>query len=701
MRIHRDAGLPPARSRLVRVLAGLVSAGSLAVLAAACAAAAGTADPAARPSRAFVSLSLPSDTLTEPMEITSRNGVLDVTLAAVFRTMVVPDSFANGTLVSNTYNLRTYQVMQANGIDYSDSARYGFPGPTLRVFRGDSVHVVLLNQMWDTTTSPTNPADDTTNTACANYDAANGDTITDHFEDCFHGSNWTNIHFHGMHVTPDSVGDDVLLMIPPGGRHEYGFRIPHNQSPGTHWYHPHKHGSVALQVLNGMSGALIVDGGPLDSVADANRMTERLIALQQIDTMPNLMLSQSNGQHFLVNGQVAPVIVMAPGEVQRWRIVNENVSRTNTFEIYIADSTGIEPTLYEVARDGVAFADTNYAWAGTPAPDDSVLMAPGNRLDLFVQAPGNGGIFSVNTRLVSHAVPRDRSRKPLPGRPLGSTATSVATAPSPTAANTFYVMVDPTLPASTSRLPASLPPLPGFLANLPGTMDVAQILADTANLPVIVFADSGFSPDHQNPTRYFLGTQPDPWMKFSSTTTYVPETGLGTPRPMVLDSVQTWKVENRSTSTNHPFHIHINPFQVIDVFYPQGTADPNAMLYAQLDSAAQVRGAPIWLDVIPLPLPQIDTVTEDLFQRIDTIPGYVLIRQAYQPLLNADGSVCTDCGDPTGWFVMHCHILGHEERGMMQVLEIVNPGQQPSPPPQPGGSGSSSAAPAAGRSHRH
>jgi FtsP/CotA-like multicopper oxidase with cupredoxin domain len=140
---------------------------------------------------------------------------------------------------------------------------------------------------------------------------------------------------------------------------------------------------------------------------------------------------------------------------------------------------------------------------------------------------------------------------------------------------------------------------------------------------------------------------------------------------MVLADTQTWKVENQSAAANHPFHIHINPFQVMDVVY--GSGDPMAPLYAQLESAA-AGGNPIWLDVLPLPKPFKDASGT-------TVPGYAIIRQAYEPFRNADGSPCTNCGDPTGWFVMHCHILGHEERGMMQVLQIVRPGEQPTPPP--------------------
>jgi FtsP/CotA-like multicopper oxidase with cupredoxin domain len=199
---------------------------------------------------------------------------------------------------------------------------------------------------------------------------------------------------------------------------------------------------------------------------------------------------------------------------------------------------------------------------------------------------------------------------------------------------------------SVSTLPDALPPLPGFLDNLPGPLDPDSI--DTAGMPVVVFADSAFGNQSQtDPTRFFIGTVREPNQKFGPTV-YVPENAAGAPLPMRLDSVQTWKVVNQSLATNHPFHIHVNPFQVIQVVYPQGAADPNAPFYAELNAAAASNRAPVWLDVVALPLPDASDPTGN--------PGYVIIRQRY--------------ADFTGQYVMHCHILGHEERGMMQLLAV-------------------------------
>jgi FtsP/CotA-like multicopper oxidase with cupredoxin domain len=55
--------------------------------------------------------------------------------------------------------------------------------------------------------------------------------------------NMTNLPFHGLHVSPDAPGDDVLTMMAmPGESLHYTVHIPADQPPGLHWYHTHPHG---------------------------------------------------------------------------------------------------------------------------------------------------------------------------------------------------------------------------------------------------------------------------------------------------------------------------------------------------------------------------------------------------------------------------------------------------------------------------
>ncbi|HYW11005.1 MAG TPA: multicopper oxidase domain-containing protein [Longimicrobium sp.] len=604
-----------------------------------------------------------ADSLREPLMVRSVGGILTATLEVDMASLAVPDSAGQKMLDLRAFRLASTTDPAYRGADSLFTPR--FPGPTFRVQRGDLVRILLVNKLPEL-----GPQD--SNDACEKTPLAPGN-IPDVFQSCFHGPNLTNIHYHGMHVTPDStstvVGDDVLMAIAPGTQLQYSFRVPQNQSPGTHWYHPHKHGSVALQVTNGMAGAFIVEDSTtgVDSIALQHGMIDHVIAVQQVAENTGMYTGQGlDGSPPLVNGQYQPTVYMAPGEVQRWRIVNENTTKTSkTFDIGFYDyAAKDEPALFDVARDGVQFAPDNY---DSRTPDIGLHMAPGQRLDVFVRAPLAAGehLFQV-----SHNGGAGRgSRNPsLPNDTdlVNTNASPRADAPPVVV---LKVVVDPALRGRNTYLPPTIPPQLPFLS---GELGAAR---DTA---VVVFTDSLF----RSPTQFYLGSRLNPFQRWNDNTVFVPSNAAGTAMPMVLGETQTWKVVNDSENgINHPFHIHINPFQVNRIVYPLGTNDPFYQTYEQLNAAA-ARGTPIWLDVLPLPLPRTDTtlVPRDS-GKVDTVltrvEAYAMITQKYDRF---EGCKDDQCGLPVGYFVMHCHILGHEERGMMQVLQVVEPGEPVSPP---------------------
>jgi FtsP/CotA-like multicopper oxidase with cupredoxin domain len=82
-------------------------------------------------------------------------------------------------------------------------------------------------------------------------------------EECATGpcGNMSNLHFHGLHVSPERPQDDVLtMMVMPGETLEYKVVVPSYSPPGLYWYHTHPHGESARQGLDGMSGAIVVEG---------------------------------------------------------------------------------------------------------------------------------------------------------------------------------------------------------------------------------------------------------------------------------------------------------------------------------------------------------------------------------------------------------------------------------------------------------
>src|SRR5438132_8206016 len=150
----------------------------------------------------------------------------------------------------------------------------------------------------------------------------------------------TNLHFHGLHVSPNAPQDDVLdMMASPGEMLHYSVEVPPQQPPGLYWYHTHSHGESYVQDLDGMSGVIVVEGIER-YVPEVAKMRERILVLRDL-VLPNdpaerkkVMASvamqtthcgsaeEGPERAFTINGNVRPQIDISPGERQFWRIVN-------------------------------------------------------------------------------------------------------------------------------------------------------------------------------------------------------------------------------------------------------------------------------------------------------------------------------------------------------------------------------------------
>src|SRR6202453_4009074 len=131
--------------------------------------------------------------------------------------------------------------------------------------------------------------------------------------------NMTNLHFHGLHVSPNAPGDDVLsMMAMPGQSLHYIVDVPADQPPGLYWYHTHPHGESYQQELDGMSGAIVIDG--IDRyVPDVRSMKERILVLRDAELHEHDAASSSLKER----GQFSPAACgAATGEPQRIFTVN-------------------------------------------------------------------------------------------------------------------------------------------------------------------------------------------------------------------------------------------------------------------------------------------------------------------------------------------------------------------------------------------
>ena len=568
------------------------------------------------------------------------------------------------------------------------------------------------------------------------------DNTGDEMPNCLHGSTTSNLHFHGTHTTPSTTGDNILLFIRPAlrkgdvldptekevsenfksffdqcelkgppalwkqmpedwqkqqerlltaydasaggkqqlwkankemidkglwpqyqiGAYPYCFKLPAfpeykykdtepvkvtmGQAPGTHWYHAHKHGSTALNVANGIIGALIIEG---DYDKDLHKfysqgLKEQVLVLEQLSNNPFVLLLGGRPDTS-VNGQLNPVVRMKKNEVQLWRIINGAFLNQLEFTGFAQgtnhDVCNKSPETCvnwrQIAQDGVQLEWDNYKTFG--AQDNPFTMAPANRVDLLVKAPNQAGPYAL--QVVAQ-----------PGN-SDNTASTLLTVQVEESA------VDPPMDFITKK--TDFPVFPqSFLKDIPEPLIKREL----------VFG-GGFNTIDGKPFNAHHLNQ-----------------------VMLLNTDEEWTVKNQGTNKQHPFHIHVNPFQIVELFQPNSAEakdknDPEC--YA--DPAKPETWKPckkylsrinlqppfVWWDTFAIPTARNDTFDctagdqpkcpvptggkcsangQGVQQCTVNIPGYFKMRSRFV--------------DFTGQYVLHCHILIHEDRGMMQLIEVVS-----------------------------
>lgn len=240
---------PSSRRRVGFVLPGVAFAAALflALTGGATRVSAAEAPECAEPNELWKCISppAPGQPLRELDVIRSENGVLDTALDIRYFEDVLIYSKPDGP--PNRRDLRMY------GYPKDGKWTYTLPGPIYRIRKGDNFKLKLKNSLTEENGAPQAPlAPDGCN--------ADNKVVGDAFPNCFHGNNVTNFHFHGFHISPLPPHDNIFLKLEPGEEYTViSGPIPDNQAEGTHWYHPHHHGATALQLLNGMAGAFIVE----------------------------------------------------------------------------------------------------------------------------------------------------------------------------------------------------------------------------------------------------------------------------------------------------------------------------------------------------------------------------------------------------------------------------------------------------------
>ena len=175
----------------------------------------------------------------------------------------------------------------------------------------------------------------------------------------------TNLHFHGLHVSPSGDSDNVFRQVNPGETAKYSIEIPINHSSGTFWYHSHQHGLAYKQVSQGLSGLIVVEGLMDLLPKSLHGIKEWTFAIKDFPIKNGSDITSLR----TVNGKINPSISIAPGETQLWRL--SNIGSETFYNIVLPGHI-----FYVIAEDGMP------VWSVWKS--EKLLLPSGKRYDVLV-----------------------------------------------------------------------------------------------------------------------------------------------------------------------------------------------------------------------------------------------------------------------------------------------------------------------------
>ncbi|MFZ0639674.1 MAG: multicopper oxidase domain-containing protein [Candidatus Acidiferrales bacterium] len=433
----------------------------------------------------------------------------------------------------------------------------------------------------------------------------------------------TNLHFHGLTIPPTCHQDDVLkTSIQPGDPpFQYRFRVPENEPPGLYWYHPHIHGFTKVQVLGGASGAIIVEGIERADKAVAG-LPERVFIIRDQDLLnPNAPPAKSEPvvprQFYDRDGDAANTGTGFGKPAKDLSINFIPVPYPNYPPASIEMKPG-ERQLWRVLNaSAITYLNLEVLYNRTPQPLglvalDGVPLNYGNGMPAdFVDWQTHLGI-----------PPGARMEFIMKGPPLGVSGLlvtrTVDTGPAgENDTNRALATITPSndAPEPRSTLDASPKPLPP--STEPWLGNVVPVITRR-----LYFSEKLLDPNNPtSATEFYLtveGQTPAP---------FNPESGV----PNIIarqGTVEDWIIENRSSEL-HAFHIHQLHFMMLDYM-----------------------GMP---------------VNEPFLRDTVNVPYYDGKALEYPSV-----RLRMDFRDPNivGDFVYHCHLLEHEDGGMMGLIRV-------------------------------
>ena len=528
-------------------------------------------------------------------------------------------------------------------------------------------------------------------------------------------------------VTPVHPGLDLVQ-----GAAEYKYLIDATHPPGLMWFHPHMHGVSVNQITSGMAGAITI-GSAADECADSacvNAVTRsglRHIVLKDTQVASGGLLSTQPDPTFCngapatprqgscpgqgmfaggtwlhtVNGQVYPQITVgAPGEI--WRIVNAAPNSSYQLSV-VGTASGTALPFQVIAIDGIALGSPTAipaAYAGKinflscpgvansgkqAVCTDTLRMMPSSRVDIRVLRTDNGALpqtailrtaqYDTGELLLGDHWPAiDLAAVTLVSRDPAAIDQIAIKDTAPALLSAVGQLLKPatlqvpgtstTVPAAASAAamtPAAGPALQPSLTQAPTVAITPQVLTGQVADPLCKPIASGH---HRKilfgwptPTTFGLGyvevdqngkdieATRTPIRAFDPTVETV-----CVPLPKGNGVQEVWELVN-TTSEDHNFHIHQLRFALLTGGVSPGTGIP-----------ASIGQSPVLHDNIPLPRPTAAASAAACDGTLATVQS-----GKCKPSSTFVSVPFREVGD----FVFHCHILDHEDNGMMARIRVV------------------------------
>ena len=551
----------------------------------------------------------------------------------------------------------------------------GLENPTLHVNPGDTLNITVTNNTPYSEVGDPDTDERFDPPIC-------GDAVFELQNPTMNGQGYTmtggsmNIHYHGTNTSPACHEDNVTktLINPslkpgsPASTFQYNVHFPTNEPPGLYWYHPHVHMLAEAAVFGGASGALIVDG--IENVQPAvEGLRERVIVIRDLPfNVSNLSESpfpanaQDGGvpqRDLSVNfvpldstfnsttntmSYTPAVIYMEPGEKQFWRVCNCNSDAPFDLQVRF---DGVAQTIQIVGIDAVPVNSQDGPQPGQLIPVTHFRIPPASRVEFIVKAPPTKVKVA---QLVAQFIFSGKLGDTVPTRPLLTMqlVSDTETADNAVPASTGVVTAQQRFGGMDNETPALTRTLffeevedgSAFFINASGCVTSSGAQCPTQPYPI----DTAF--DNNHPPA-FITTQ---------------------------GTVEKWIVQNHARE-NHELHQHQVHFKVLSQDNFDANCIPvggtgncgNPQAQSCQTCAPAINGQ--FLDMIEIPYCGGPGPVNGGVQPpacVDKNGNPVIPYPQVQLLVDFRGP---DVGD----FVFHCHILGHEDLGMMAIERVVPP----------------------------